>query len=495
MRGPASAGEIDVEGEIDTFTLSARRGETLHATVVRTDSERRPPFAPEWTLFDPLGARVPTTEGAATCDAGCDTQPLPHDGTYTFVVRDAGHDAPGTYDFGVDAPPATTTSTSTSTTTTLTPPLALALTIALPAPGAAGLGAVAAVQGSLLLLAAPGDGGGLVQVVDVAGGAAGGRVVSTFTSPGAPGDRFGAAVDTAGAIVLIGAPGDDTTGPDAGAAWAFGGGGAPLRIPPPEPRAGAGFGAAFARIGDDALVAAPGAGRVYRVSPVTGALVATLARDDAPPRFGAAVAATGGTIVVGAPGSDTIAGAVFLLDATGTLVRRLASPLPTAGDDFGAAVALAGTQVIVAAPGSAGGGALHVFDAASGTLVHTIANPSPQDGDRFGAALAAGEAGLLVGAPGDGAGAAYVVTAARWSRRSGRPRLVPAPVSAPAWPGSARRSSSAHRARRPAPGRDTSSPAARWWRYSGDGSPARGSGARSRWQAPICSSARRGQAA
>ena len=100
-----------------------------------------------------------------------------------------------------------------------------------------------------------------------------GRLIGTFRKPHpAPGDLFGAAVAVIGYHVLVGAPGDGLGAPHAGAAYLFNAvHGSPMLgsvlqvLPNPAPATGDQFGAALAilpRPGvDDVLIGAPGSDR------------------------------------------------------------------------------------------------------------------------------------------------------------------------------------------------------------------------------------------
>jgi cysteine-rich repeat protein len=216
-------------------------------------------------------------------------------------------------------------------------------------------------------------------------------------------------VAAVGAGVLVGAPGDDGAGPDAGSAWLFRtpADPAPLALRAPAAAPAGAFGAAVAALGEDLLVGAPGAGTVHLFRGVTGEPLLTLTTPG-PARFGAAVAAAGDTILVGAPGAAGDGGRAFLYAAgSGEQLLALSSPVAEPGDEFGFAVASAGQDLLVAAPGAAGGaGAVFVFDGVTGAVRGAFAPALA--GHRFGAALAVTEAGVLVGAPGDGGGAAYL---------------------------------------------------------------------------------------
>jgi len=150
---------------------------------------------------------------------------------------------------------------------------------------------------------------------------------------------FGAAVAAAGGNVAVGAPAD---GSGIGSAFLFDGAtGALLHtLVNPTPEAdgpfemGDAFGASVAFLGSDVLVGAPydntmgpDRGAVYRFDGTTGALVQTYF-DPEPPAttvlwFGLSVAEFGGDVLVGAAYTDTVPGnKAYLLDASSAAVVR-----------------------------------------------------------------------------------------------------------------------------------------------------------------------------
>lgn len=246
------------------------------------------------------------------------------------------------------------------------------------------------------------------------------RLTLSTTTP-ADGDLFGWAVAVAPGAILVGIPGRDSAFESSGSVYVFDAAtGTRLRIfNNPAPANEDRFGSSVAAAGSLALVGAPhddagaseaGAAYVYDIG--AGSLLGTI--QASPPLadalFGTSAAAglPGGAAVgvVGAPGEavSTLAGAgaVYIFDlATGSLIRRLTSPSPSAGAGFGSAVTLSETQLAVGAPGEASSaGAVHVFDLATGDYVRKSALSTPGSDDRFGAALALASTRLLVGAPG-----------------------------------------------------------------------------------------------
>ncbi|MCL4177931.1 MAG: hypothetical protein KJ072_09320 [Verrucomicrobia bacterium] len=122
--------------------------------------------------------------------------------------------------------------------------------------------------------------------------------------------------------------------------------------------------------------------------------------------------------LVGAPNADAVylvngtqvtnqnAGAVYLFDDTGGLIRTFVNEQPARSGNFGASIAMLGpNRVLIGAPfdqiGGVAVGRVHLFNL-EGVPLETINNPAPQQWDRFGAAVAAiDERRFVVGAPDD----------------------------------------------------------------------------------------------
>jgi cysteine-rich repeat protein len=310
---------------------------------------------------------------------------------------------------------------------------------------------VATLAGGVLVVGSPADRSGASggSAYAVAAGAGSSTRLFSDTFAGA---RFGSAIAAVGNLVVVGAPGDGPTSPASGRAYLFDpdttkpGFGQPLQVfADPALAAGDQFGAAIATAGSMLIVGTPGydggavdAGMVYLVDSGSGA-VRSLAPPDprAGDQFGAAVAVAAGRIVVGAPfRSETAsnAGAAYIFDATtGMLLKSLAKPVPAEGDLFGAAVAAGSDIVVVGAPfddgGGADAGAAYVFDAGTGALLRTLFTPPLDAGGAFGAALAVAPTGglLLIGAPAalNGTGTSYVFDGGGASFRERIPNPIP----------------------------------------------------------------------
>ncbi len=170
------------------------------------------------------------------------------------------------------------------------------------------LGTSAAIDGSRVVLGAPGSGTGAAYLWSYGGGHWGtldgglGAYVpdaSFLPSGGAAGDAFGSSVALNEGILLVGAPGADVDGKvDAGSAWAFvhdgAAWGAGTGFFAASPDAGDGFGSAVGLYSESLLVGAPDGGPAPEGGTVT--------------RWGLEAAveetATGGTVVGSLLGTD-----------------------------------------------------------------------------------------------------------------------------------------------------------------------------------------------
>jgi hypothetical protein len=200
-----------------------------------------------------------------------------------------------------------------------------------------------------------------------------GTLLTTFTNPTpAPGDHFSWSVAAVGSNrVLIGSPWDSASAGNAGAAYLFNTKGILLTtFTNPPPAAYDYFGYSVAAVGND-------------------------------------------RVLIGAHLDDvgvTNAGAAYLFSTNGTLLTTFTNPAPAAEDSFGACVSAVGSdRVLIGAYGAnAGGedaGAVYLLDT-SGTLLNTFTNPTPVSYDYFGYSLAVlGADQLLIGAHRDNTGA------------------------------------------------------------------------------------------
>lgn len=289
-------------------------------------------------------------------------------------------------------------------------------------------GTAVAVSGSRVLVGAPGEPVGRVQVGAAYLMDAHATQPVVRLAPATP-ERamgFGNAVALAGGdepLALVAATSARVGRvASAGAVFVFGMDGALVgRLDNPEPAQGDFFGNAVATDGELVVVGAPAddrgaqnSGTAFVFDLRTRQLVARLdnPRPSRLARFGQSVAIRDGVIAVGAPLDDARAqngGAVHLFSTDGTLLRTVMAEDLRAYDAFGFSVALDAGRLVVGAPGdnrpTRNSGRAYVFDAANGALLETLANPLPSGQDRFGWAVAAADGHVLVTAPGDDTGA------------------------------------------------------------------------------------------
>ncbi len=242
------------------------------------------------------------------------------------------------------------------------------LTVQAPAPSAGdGFGSSVASVGENVLIGAPFDDTGAVD----AGAAylfdgATGALIQAFQAPApAEDDGFGSSVASVGGNVLIGAPFDDTGAVDAGAAYLFNSAtGALVRtFQKGIPSAGDGFGSSVTSVGENVLIGAPfddtggpDVGAAYLFDGAGGGLIQffpnpTPTQNDG---FGSSVASVSENVLIGAPFDDTgavDAGAAYLFDgASGGLIQFFPNPTPAQNDGFGSSVASVGENVLIGAP-------------------------------------------------------------------------------------------------------------------------------------------------
>lgn len=233
-----------------------------------------------------------------------------------------------------------------------------------------------------------------------------------LASDGAAGDRLGATVDLSGGRVIAGARYHDAAGSNAGAAYVFlaESGAQVLKLTGSDTGPGDEFGGAVASHGSRALVGAPyqdatvnNGGAAYLFDLVTGQELLRLEAHPAPDagdHFGFSVAMDGQYLVVGSPLDDDLAyqaGAVYVHDAaTGAFVRKLVVADGQGLDSLGLQVAVGGGLVAASCQRR---GFVAVFDVATGQEIHRfLASPSLPE---FGADLDIAGGLLVVGSPRD----------------------------------------------------------------------------------------------
>jgi hypothetical protein len=242
-------------------------------------------------------------------------------------------------------------------------------------------------------------------------------------SDGAEFDQFGASVSLFGTRAVVGAPLDDDHGDGAGAAYVFersldAGWIEVQKLSPGSGLAGDAFGTSVSMFGEEIVLGAPGkdgngseAGAVYLYErhAVGGWFLETQFQpffNGELDRYGISVSFWGDRFAAGAWGADEdqfghvgdFAGAVYISErnnGTWNLTNRIQASDKAAGAFFGHSVSLASDRVLVGAHGTGGNlaGAAYVFEArgSSYTTWEETAKLLPGDtdpaGDEFGKAV------------------------------------------------------------------------------------------------------------
>ncbi len=255
------------------------------------------------------------------------------------------------------------------------------------------MGSAVAIDGTLAALGAPGDTGaignlnksGAVYIVDLVTGDELARLV--LAQSGDFNARLGEALAWSDGLVVAGAPLEFVTGtvrvldPDTGDVV--------TTILPPD--ATGEFGAALAVSGSTLLVGAPGddtlgedAGAAYLYDLATGDLIQKLLREggEAFDKFGTSVALSGSTAIVGSPGDPSLAffftGAAYAYDArNGARIAEFQATDRFQGDRFGFAMDLDASGLYISAP-------RHNIPITRAGAVYRFSIPSPCAGDFTG---------------------------------------------------------------------------------------------------------------
>lgn len=245
------------------------------------------------------------------------------------------------------------------------------------------------------------------------------KLITTFTNPvPTTSAAFGWSVAAVGSgHVIIGAYLDDTGATDAGAAYLFSTNGALLTtFTNPTPAPGDSFGISVAAMGSDRVLVGAhqddlgwdDAGAVYLFN-TNGTLLKTLSKPTpkAADNFGLSIASLGndrilvGAILDGSGGPN--AGGAYLFDTNGIWLTTFTNPTPAVDDRFGQSLAAVGTdRVIIGAHWNDTGlrdvGAAYLYST-NGSLLLTFANPTPNSNEFFGYSVAAmGTDRLIIGA-------------------------------------------------------------------------------------------------
>ena len=327
------------------------------------------------------------------------------------------------------------------------------------------LGYSVAVDGIYTVAGAPNDDTGALNsgVVKVFHSETG-LLLHVIANPSpAASDQFGAAVAISGNWVVVGAAMDDTDASNAGQVYVYDlSSGTPTVpvtvIPNPGPATGDMFGYSVAISGALVVVGAPnddtgasdaGSVYVYDLTSATPSVAVTTLNNPGPAAsdwFGASVAVSGQRVLVGTPYDDTgasNAGSAYvynLSSGTPTVpVNTLSNPGPAANDQFGYAVAISDTRLVVGAyqddTGAANAGSAYVYNLSSGTPsvpTHTLSNPGPAVDDYFGYSVAMSGTRVLVGTHADDTGAGNAGSAYVYDVSSGTPTVPVVTLSNPA---------------------------------------------------------------
>jgi len=255
------------------------------------------------------------------------------------------------------------------------------------------------------------------------------ELAATLLPPGGEAgeyDHFGSALDVSGDVIVVGAPDSDLTAQDGGAAFAFEKNGAwdyTFTITASDGEASDRFGSAIAVVGDIALIGAPGdddngadAGAAYffeRAPNGTWDEIRKVKSALAGHHFGASVDLDATYAVIGAPndtGYTAGSGAVYVFKADGlgdwAFHQKLIVADGAAADYFGAAVGISGDLIAVGAPGdddgAADSGSVYTFRLNVDTweLDAKLVSPEPEAGVGLGEELDLNAPYLAVGSPG-----------------------------------------------------------------------------------------------
>lgn len=254
--------------------------------------------------------------------------------------------------------------------------------------GADNFGAAVAIDAKRIIVGAPAD-------ADSVGAAHIFRVINaptlpledTLTPTDVPfGAEFGASVDIDAAYAIIGAPGDDDEGDDAGAAYIFNRSGTDwsqvIKLTHPLPAADDRFGSSVAIDARFAVIGAPNDGGLQ---PLAGSahffirrgstweFASSISSGFANSSFGTSVAIDADRVIIGAPGEGGTGAAYIYRKRRNNqweLEDRLVAKVRTPDDFFGTSVAIHGKYAVVGAPGddelAEDAGAVYFFERGTG---------------------------------------------------------------------------------------------------------------------------------
>ena len=334
-------------------------------------------------------------------------------------------------------------------------------------------GNAVAFDGETVVVGAELDDGGAVYVYTLPNGEWSSVVdwpeVAKFApSDGMSGDKFGSSVAVHGDTIVVGAPGNDRDGQDAGAAYVFtkpadgwqSTSTAAIRLPAPAGESGDLVGTSVAVASSTIVVGAPGAtadaGAVYVFerpnagwSSATTSVTLTASDADTADAFGQSVSIEADTIVVGAPQAagpnHDDQGAVYVFTKSGAAWSetdssiKLTSAIGGDGDRLGFSTSVDGDTIAVGAPTALSRlvlrcGTVHLFIKPIGGWTNSTDSDQfsscDDPGDWFGYSVHVDGDSVIMGFPelassDEGAGRAYVLTRSdgAWSASSTVTRL------------------------------------------------------------------------
>ena len=246
------------------------------------------------------------------------------------------------------------------------------------------LGHSVSISGEYAIVGAPGQIGdsGTAQIFFLSERGWARQAKLTASDP-APSDKFGSSVSMRGNYAIVGAPGDSTLGPDAGAAYVYfrkqTGWVLQSKLIPSDGEAEDLFGFSVAMDGDTVIIGShrsnvPGAdaGSAYIFVRRGSDWIqqARLIADDANEFewFGYAVAISGDTAIVGAirsntTGKDSGAAYIFVRNSDLWLQQaKLVGDNTESRDNFGFSVAVSGDIVVIGSPNNTSTGSAYIFE-------------------------------------------------------------------------------------------------------------------------------------
>jgi hypothetical protein len=245
------------------------------------------------------------------------------------------------------------------------------------------------------------------------------------------GDELGSSVAVSGNTAVVGAPREDASGADAGAAYVFTRSGTiwteQAKLTASDALAGDRFGEFVAVEGDTLVVGVKnknghtGAAYVFdRVGSIwTESTVLSASDASADDQFGAAVSIDGDTLAVGARRDDHVggvdAGAAYVFTRSGTVwseQAKLVAGDAAADDRFGGAVSVDADTLVAGAkkattPSGTESGAVYVFVRAGTTWAEQAKLDGLTAKDEFGRAVDVSGDSLVVSAPFEGGTATF----------------------------------------------------------------------------------------